>query len=242
MQVRVKNNKGFSLLEIIVVLAIIGGISAVGIPNFIKWSNNRAVVNATSQVASLFRNIYTTTERGTFAYVQVLINSGDDGISITTKGITMDSLVFKMNDTSDNWNQNETDRCSISSPGDFWDTDDIDNANLIANTFTMENEDVVASFEGEASICFSRNGKFYYADPGGELNFGGQPVNYLYLLLNKETNLQCDISYSAPLRDADLPAQGMEGGCKYVGAVQWTRFGEFTTSRWDEQRNSWYYM
>ena len=137
MQVRVKNNKGFSLLEIIVVLAIIGGISAVGIPNFIKWSNNRAVVNATSQVASLFRNIYTTTERGTFAYVQVLINSGDDGISITTKGITMDSLVFKMNDTSDNWNQNETDRCSISSPGDFWDTDDIDNANLIANTFTM---------------------------------------------------------------------------------------------------------
>ena len=91
-----------------------------------------------------------------------------------------------MNDTSDNWNQNETDRCSISSPGDFWDTDDIDNANLIANTFTMENEDVVASFIGEASICFSRNGKFYYADPGGELNFGGQPVNYLYLLLNKE--------------------------------------------------------
>ena len=213
MRVRVKNNKGFSLLEIIVVLAIIGGISAVGIPNFIKWSNNRAVVNATSQVASLFRNIYTTTERGTFAYVQVLINSGDDGISITTKGITMDSLVFKMNDTSDNWNQNETDRCSISSPGDFWDTDDIDNANLIANTFTMENEDVVASFEGEASICFSRNGKFYYADPGGELNFGGQPVNYLYLLLNKETNLSCDINYSPPLRDPDLPAQGMEGGC-----------------------------
>ena len=37
MRVRVKNNKGFSLLEIIVVLAIIGGISAVGIPNFIKW-------------------------------------------------------------------------------------------------------------------------------------------------------------------------------------------------------------
>ena len=36
MQVRVKNNKGFSLLEIIVVLAIIGGISAVGIPNFIN--------------------------------------------------------------------------------------------------------------------------------------------------------------------------------------------------------------
>ena len=239
MRARVKNNKGFSLLEIIVVLAIIGGISAVGIPNFIKWSNNRAVVNATSQVASLFRNIYTTTERGTFAYVQVLINSGDDGISITTKGITMDSLVFKMN-TSDYW-KSESKRCNTSGSGDFWDTDDIDNEKLIANLFTMENRDVVASFNGEAAICFSRNGKFYYADTGGELMFNNQPVSYLYLLLKKEPNLSCDINYSSN-RDADLPEDGEEGGCQYVGAVQWTRFGEFTTSRWDEPRNSWYYM
>ena len=26
-----------------------------------------------------------------------------------------------------------------------------------------------------------------------------------------------------------------KGGCEYVGAVQWTRFGEFTSNRWDKE-------
>ena len=67
-------------------------------------------------------------------------------------------------------------------------------------------------------------------------------VMYLYLLLDKEDNLECTINYATPRKDAALPASKHEDGCEYVGAVQWTRFGEFTTSRWDEKRNSWYYF
>ena len=36
MQVQVKNNKGFSLLELMVVLAIVGALAGVGIPQFYK--------------------------------------------------------------------------------------------------------------------------------------------------------------------------------------------------------------
>ena len=46
MQEQEKNNKGFSLLEIIVVLAIVGALAGVGIPNFAKWNNKRIIANA----------------------------------------------------------------------------------------------------------------------------------------------------------------------------------------------------
>ena len=63
------------------------------------------ISNATEQVASLLRNIHATTERGTFAYVQTIFESDfEDGISIKTKGVTMDNFTTKMNDLSDTWN------------------------------------------------------------------------------------------------------------------------------------------
>ena len=45
MQEQEKKNKGFSLLEIIVVLAIVGALAGVGIPNFAKWNNKRIISN-----------------------------------------------------------------------------------------------------------------------------------------------------------------------------------------------------
>ena len=105
MQEQEKKNKGFSLLEIIVVLAIVGALAGVGIPNFAKWNNKRIISNASEEVASLLRNIHATTERGTFAYVQLIFESdNEDGISIKTKGVTMDNFTTIMNDTSANWN------------------------------------------------------------------------------------------------------------------------------------------
>ena len=38
MQVQVKNNKGFTTLEVIVVLAIVGVLAAISFPRFDDWS------------------------------------------------------------------------------------------------------------------------------------------------------------------------------------------------------------
>ena len=102
MQQREKNNKGFNILELLVVLAIVGVISAVAYPNFSSWNKEREVRQSVARISTLIKNILIQTERGTFAYVQVLFdNSDSSNLVVTSKGMTMQSLATKINDGDD---------------------------------------------------------------------------------------------------------------------------------------------
>ena len=57
MQQREKNNKGFNILELLVVLAIVGVISAVAYPNFSSWNKEREVRQSVTRIATLIKNI-----------------------------------------------------------------------------------------------------------------------------------------------------------------------------------------
>ena len=52
-----KNNKGFNILELLVVLAIIGVISAVAYPNFSDWRKEREARASTVKVKNLIQGI-----------------------------------------------------------------------------------------------------------------------------------------------------------------------------------------
>tara|TARA_Y100000591_G_C21399363_1_gene482053 strand:+ start:176 stop:592 length:417 start_codon:yes stop_codon:yes gene_type:complete len=119
------NNKGFNILELLVVLAIVGVISAVAYPNFSSWNKERGVRQSVVKIESLIKNILIQTERGTFAYVQVLFDNSDgSNLVVTSKGMTMQTLASKINDGSDIWNTDTTgvSRCNIGDT-DYWDTD-----------------------------------------------------------------------------------------------------------------------
>ena len=57
MQVPEKNIKGFNILELIVVLAIIGVISAAAYPKFSSWKQSREVRTDALKVKKIFESI-----------------------------------------------------------------------------------------------------------------------------------------------------------------------------------------
>ena len=68
--------KGFTILELLVVITIVAIVSAVGYPNFMEWSEDRKVRKASEQIASMITNINTQLQRGNFKYVQFQIAPG----------------------------------------------------------------------------------------------------------------------------------------------------------------------
>ena len=68
-------NKGFTLLELLIVLTIISVVSAIGLPNFNSWRSDREVRVAAVKLSDLFTEVYNHTQGSAYPFTQVLINS-----------------------------------------------------------------------------------------------------------------------------------------------------------------------
>ena len=89
--------KGFNLLELIVVVVIIGVISAIGYPKFSDWRLDRETRNSVIKIKSLIQGINAQVQRGQYAFVQVHVEE-DDGLVVTSKGMKPQKLASLLND------------------------------------------------------------------------------------------------------------------------------------------------
>ena len=257
MRAQAKNIKGFNILELLVVMAIIAVVSATAYPQFNTWNKEREVRRSVEEIKSLMKNIFTQTERGTFGFVQVHFENTSEGLVVTSKGMTMQSLATKMNNGSDAWNNtppSPRDRCKIEqTTPPYWDTDMDNNATddegnrlfaegfgekLKAAAYSLTLKDVIVAFpgtgEGSGAVCFARNGRFYEGNdlllkPVDDANSYPQPYNFVYIC---RVELQ-----SCPINPGET-TDGYEKNpsdtkVKHLRSVKWGRYGNFSTGKWD---------
>ena len=240
--------KGFNLLELIVVIVIIGVLSAVGYPNFNEWRKDRETRSAVIQFNSLIQGIYSQTQRGQYAFVQVHISEEADGadrnIVVTSKGMKAETLASLLNNRNSVWwTANRTpdyaNICNITDDA-YWDDDPEQGAdNIEVRQITLQG--VATAWTGSVgAVCFGKNDLWFSGN--GELA-SSSPLsnevtvdNYLFICDRSNTPIQCNM-------DPVTGAPRTEHGQLY--AIEWSRFGNISVEKWyppDVNNGEWIYQ
>ena len=184
-----KKIKGFNILELLVVIVIVGILSAAAYPNFSDWRSERAARAATVKIKNLIQGINAQVQRGLYAYVQVLVENTNDYLTVTSKGMKMDTLATMINSSTSDWNTSSDSRCYTGPDDDYWDDDGSPKIVIIykeiggvvvLNDEGMPEEEsrtevpnsklevaqlilgkVTTTFLGTGAVCFSKNARWY---------------------------------------------------------------------------------
>ena len=206
--------KGFTILELLVVITIVAVVSAVGYPNFMDWRKDREVRAAAEKVASMLTGISTQAQKGYFPFVQFQVRLLTGSVQFTSKGMTQDTMSVKLNQAS-------TKRldCTIVNSG-YWD-------NHLVDIYTAE---IGVNISGSGAVCFSKDGSYFSEKNRLEdsqvtsILLGGRNSNN-YLII-------CSPSSSGGGIIIIGSGSGSCGISKPQYLVEWSRFGNIKKYKW----------
>ena len=240
MRVQDEKIKGFNVLELIVVIAIIGVLSAVAYPNFSEWRKDRETRSAVVKIKSLIEGINAQVQRGQYAFVQVDVEE-DDGLIVTSKGMKPKTLATLLNNGESGWWVKPNERCKIVDKAvdeAYWDEDPDPDRNQIIDLDKIEVRQIVldnvaTTWRDEiGAVCFGKNDQWYSGN--GELvSSSGDDVivdSYLFICNRSNTRSQCDIDNvtGEPTTEHD-----------HLYVIEWSRFGNIKLEKWNKRDAEW---
>ena len=242
MRVQDEKIKGFNVLELIVVIAIIGVLSAVAYPNFSEWRKDRETRSAVVKIKSLIEGINAQVQRGQYAFVQVDVEEDeeDDVLIVTSKGMKPKTLATLLNNGESDWWVKPNGRCKIVDKVDeaYWDEDPDPDRNQIIDLDKIEVRQIVLDNvattwrDDVGAVCFGKNDQWYSGN--GELvSSSGDDVivdSYLFICNRSNTRSQCDIDNvtGEPTTEHD-----------HLYVIEWSRFGNIKLEKWNKRDAEW---
>jgi prepilin-type N-terminal cleavage/methylation domain-containing protein len=236
MRVQDEKIKGFNVLELIIVIAIIGVLSAVAYPNFSDWRKDRETRSAVVKIKSLIEGINAQVQRGQYAFVQVDVEE-DDVLIVTSKGMKPKTLATLLNNGESGWWVRPNERCNIVDEA-YWDEDPDPDRNQIIDLDKIEVRQIVLDNVATTwrdkigAVCFGKNDQWYSGN--GELvSSSGDDVivdSYLFICNRSNTRSQCDIDNvtGEPTTEHD-----------HLYVIEWSRFGNIKLEKWNKRDAEW---
>ena len=243
-----KNIKGFNILELMIVIAIVGLISALSFPNIASWTKERETRNAAQKIKTLMTNINSQVQRGKYGFVQVFVQDlkdEDDGgkqvVILKSKGMKMNTLMTMVNDGDHEWNDDNgnTKWCDADETNtDYWDDKGSEDG-IVSEVGYFKFENIAVNFRNKiGAVCFSSDGTWY----SGAEEFSSESVadnevsvdSVFFLCVRKEVTSVCDIGQTDGLHSAATKKNNQP-----IFAVSWSRFGNITLEKWSNSENDW---
>ena len=224
-----KKTKGFTLLELLVVLAIIFFITSLSYPSFSSWIATRNTNDAVTKIESAFRSIATQIQRGVYTFGQIQIQNKKDKIIIVTKGIGQETFNQKRLTPGDIIHS-ELQRCSLKE--EDWDNNSI---SYYESEYASVNLDPDSSLDTGA-ICFSKDGNFY-SGAGGFITSGSVDAA-LFICSRKEAlkfgKVYCQVVVS-DIEELNPVVEPKFTKSKNFYNISWSIFGSIVTEKWSKK-------
>ena len=223
MPMQQKKIKAFTIIELLVVVAIIAIISGLAIPQFADMTKERGVKNSAERIKDLAVSINSQVQRGLYGFAQLNIQplADDAGYSFQTNGMLMSNLATNIGETDD-WYTTSV-RCKNDDA--FWDHLGSLNDRAEVRSFNIDN--VKLSINNASAVCFSKDGTWF--STFGDLLDGEKTIDGMYI---------CgDMSKECPTITGTGDAATFD--MKFLYELSWSRFGNIKLERWDNNRGTW---